>query len=407
MKNSFRRFALNDGFTLLELVIVLGLSSMVLVSLMAVYQSNRNDQLHYVASDRLNTLRTAGIKSLVEMDQLPVSMAELLVLADNPEAGITPWGHEVSLTHLQDGLRLETQFLTPAMAQRISANVAGSWSDNALVIMHVRPPASRLFEQNLLHRIADPENPELNAMQTDLNMNGFAITSAVHIASQNIVSDSLVADLVDTESGQFNSVFSDQGTFKIVIADQVSASAVTTDNLDADVMNASEVNAEVANIGYAQIQSADIENLDVADFYVRQLLSVSGVLDSEHITTQQLTADFAEIKDQLNVSDMIVEGHLQSILLTSTRVEAQAIVANELQATEMSAQTANIEELQADQVVVTSDLFADTIMTQNLNAQGISAQDFITDQTSLNQLRTELTNYQQLWQECLDSGGCQ
>jgi|GEM_PF-4653519 len=401
-------FVREPGFTLIELIIVLGLSSMLTVSLFSIHQAQRSQQLYDTAADRLKALNSAALKAMVETGEAPQTLSELLLYSEYPDAELSPWGEEIRLTgRSAQGLTLIMDYPDKQAAERIATLVSGSWSEQSSVYTQVHLPTSNLLRDNLLHRHADEDNPERNRMETHLDMNGFSVLGATDIEAQRLAADLIEVDEINSDSASVDYFYGKLIDSEHLYSDHIEAGSLVAqqvyiDNLETEVLSANTADINEVQTNYLRSDLAEVHTLTVSAG-----LSVEGTLTSHELTTSSMTADFITIQHQLSATEIEVTGSLDAGLIIAAHLQTVDLVSEQLEAGSLTSASAEFDELTASTLTVLNGVSAQHMAVDNLQATEIHAEDFITATTSLNQLEVELANYQQLWQQCIDAGGCQ
>lgn len=235
-----------------------------------------------------------------------------------------------------------------------------------LSIRMVQPAIGRAVDTSLLlHRVAVPEQPELNQLATHISMQGHDILNVGSLTAASITAttadiSTIIADelRLGTSLWLDNTQFTAAGTQLTITATQL------------------QLNGPVRIAG-----SLDLQNNNLTG--VQQL-------SANQVTTQRLTSDTITAStlstDQLDVNQLEVTGNLTLAEFQSSELQVDLLTANTLTATSLTAAEASVNELQANYVYAT---------------------DVIAGARSIAENYALINSYQALWDQCVDVGGCQ
>ncbi|EKE83822.1 hypothetical protein [Idiomarina xiamenensis] len=207
------------------------------------------------------------------------------------------------------------------------------------------PPLQAGADEQWLHRQPQPQRPYLNQMQTELNMAQHDIRDVAELDAKQLRGDYIEADSWRGERLQVDERL------------QIGATQIYSDGQRLTV-SADELIVD----GRVRLMHPD-------NALLTQRLTVSDELRSEQFTANQLYAH-----------------QLQSATLDSDTVRATDV---------------QIEQADIDQ------LFSQQIIVDRAQVGYLQAQDIVSDFSSVNQNWQQLSQLQNLWQQCLANGGCQ
>ncbi len=262
------------GFSLLEFVAVLALVGGVLLTLTQLRGVQTQQRLHYALLDTIEYTRAALYEYFSQHNKFPVAISALQL----PEPPLTPWGESFELRHQGKQVSIVVPTANDTTGAWLQARLPMTIQEPKRLLIHVPTPIQQLTADLALHRVEVIGRPELNAMQTNLNMNGFNVLNFGYI---------------DAHTGSINQVTTDTANFGTLTADAIWVSnQLTAAQADMGVLTINTAAINLLNVQQADFDSLQVNTLSTDVFNSNQLttgsLSVSS-LTAGSITTEQLT----------------------------------------------------------------------------------------------------------------------
>lgn len=283
------------GFSLLEFVAVLALLGGLLISFTQWRLSQHQQQLPQVLLATLEQTRAELYRYYFQHQAWPQTEAELALT----EPLLTPWQQQISLRLEHKDLLLIVPVPRARLVHWLKARLVNAQetleAGQIAVMLRISPPLQVEMANKALYRVAIPEQPELNTMQTDLNMGGFALT---HFSSLD--------------------------------AEQALLTELSATRLQAELLQAQQLTVHQLQATTADITQLQAETLQLEDFFSPRATFTNLV--SEQHTTQVLKAQ------------QIIAEQLSAQQVTATQIQAQHLVAHEIEALDFISQGRSFQQ---------------------------------------------------------------
>ena len=376
---------INYGFSFIELTVVLGLVSGLLLILSATMAHLQQQRLVQVMVDDLLHLKTAVYSAQLAGEEA-ATVADLQASKWYVREPSSPWGEPYYIDYRDDEAVIRGNAGIVARASGVArqlpaSTTSGHWVELFVAkIIHERPGEA------YLHRNKVAGSPQLNAMETDLQMQSFNINDINEVTAITIFGD------------HFNA---QQANFNALNSVEVSTEILTSNSLTTDYADVLFLRATDVAINHLQIQHL---NVDAFTFLGNELF------------TDKLHADnvFAEVihAKAIEVENILVAGSISAEYALLPEIQAEQITADSAAVSQLTTAIINSENIFSTgvntQYLASTNLsVSGTFSTEALIANRITANDFITPTGSFSQLQTMLSNYQQLWNSCIATGSCE
>ena len=375
----------NHGFSFIELTVVLGLVSGLLLILSATTAHIQQQRLMQVMVDDLLQLKAAVYSAQLAGEE-SATVADLQASKWYMRELSSPWGSPYHIEY-QNGdafIRGSAGIVARAsgVARQLPASsTSGHWVELFVAkIIHERPGEAYLHRQHVVG------SPQLNSMETDLQMQNFNINDINEVNATTIFGDHI--------HGQ-----------------QANFNAINSVEVSSDVLASNSFTADYADVLFLHGTDADIDHL-----HVQYLNTAAFTFLGNELFAYKLHANsvFAEVinAETIEAEHMLVAGDISADNALLAQIQAERITAGSAAISQLSADRINTENIVSTGVTtqyLASNhlLVSGTFTTEALIANRITASDFITPTGSLSQLQTMLSNYQQLWNSCMASGSCE
>lgn len=276
----------NKGFSLLEFVAVLALISGVLLSLTQWRQIQHQQRLQQVLLDTIDHVQMALYGHFRQHNEFPLSISALGLT----EHEMTPWGGSVALRHENGELNIVVPTPNRHVLAWLQARLPMTQRQELDLLVSVPMPLQTLSADFALHRVAVEGRPELNQMQTDLNMNGFAIRNFSQLEADNAQ-----LDMVTASEAVIGQITADE----VWLTEQLTAASANLQTLTVD-------DAHINNLTttHATIETLQVENLAAIAFRSEQL-------STNTLSATTLTADIVSTESllaaQIIAADFVTE----------------------------------------------------------------------------------------------------
>lgn len=172
------------------------------------------------------------------------------------------------------------------------------------------------------------------------------------------------------------------------------------------VRNSTTIDAQWYLHRLAMVEAPELNqmaaDLDMAGW---RIVGASEV-HSENVFSVNLTAE--EIfSDWLQVNTELYAQRAELNQLTATHLQATNAVLQALSVEQLTTQLLTTEQLTSNSLSSEHLQVNGMLIAASIQAQQISAADFITPSTSLSALQAQYLQLQQLWLQCIQSGSCQ
>ncbi|MCH8492306.1 MAG: hypothetical protein LAT53_03615 [Idiomarina sp.] len=375
----------NHGFSFIELTVVLGLVSGLLLILSATMAHIQQQRLMQVMVDDLLNLKIA-VYSAQLAGENAATVADLQASKWYMRELSSPWGEPYHIEYRNSEVVIRGNAGIAARASGVAhqlpaSTTSGDWVELFVAkIIHERPGDA------YLHRQQVAGSPQLNTMETDLQMQNFNINDIHEVHATTIVGEHI--------NGQ-------QANFNAINSVNVSAEVIASDSLATDYADVLFLRGTDVAIEHLQIQYLN------ADAFT--LLGSELFADKVHANNV-----FAEVINAgiIEADNVLVAGNISAEQAVLPQIQAEQVTADLAAISQLTADIVNAEHIFSERV--TTQYMASnhlsvsgTFTTDALVANHITASDFITPTGSLSQLQTMLSNYQQLWNSCIATGSCE
>ena len=177
---------------------------------------------------KLSDIRVAAMAYWSEYQDYPAVINDLV--ADSFYFGTftTTFGTAIGGTDNDNSYALTIDMPSPELASYVASNVNGTFIGNT-VTLEFGLPMSAVSNDVTLARFADPDNPDLNTMNTDINMNGNNIDNVGTLTTNNAtVNGDLIVNSGTNTLEMTASGLSYNGS-EVVTEDNISTFADTSD----------------------------------------------------------------------------------------------------------------------------------------------------------------------------------
>lgn len=375
----------NYGFSFLELTIVLGIVSGLLLMLSGTIAHVQRQQLAKVMAADLANLKTA-LYSAQLMGDGEFTAADLK--ASNWYFGEleSPWGSPYQIEYQDTSIVIRGDAASSARAGAVARLLPASTVNGAWVELFTAEVSQKQASDMYLHRQEIVGSPQLNSMETHLNMHGNNIHNI-----DNLSAYAVSTSYIDAFHGYFNTV--------------------STGNLTADVLESYSLVSAYAEVFALSSTDAFIDNLQVQELHADELNVYGGVVFAHSLHVDTI---FSGSLNAVNITaeNISVAGAVSAAQAMLTNVVTENMTAELADITQVNAGVISAEQVFSNQVETNylhsgSLTVAGAFFTNALTAKQITASDFITPTGSLSQLHIMLSNYQQLWDSCVASGSCE
>lgn len=377
-----------SGFTLLESILVLAVVSSLVMGLIQLQRGMRQQQSLLMASQEINALVTAVYHYLMEQKTTDLSAVKL---SDLQESGLyqgrilSPWSTAYELVPESSFMVVQVDVGTPLRAERLANVLANARVDGSLVQSLVPAPIQDVDVGVALHRYADPDKPELNQMFTHLNMNQHRLDDvlgvyATSLESQWLETEHLTAEVFYSSVINSQSIISQTAQLGEIATNTAEFSELWVNHGRFDYLEVDKLNGSSA----IAILSELYTNLIHAELAVLESLTITDQLTSKNVTATDAYIDLLH-GGQANFGKINVE-QLTTNVGSSGTLNVNTFVA---------------DTLDTDRLTVRTNLTANRVY-----ADRVYAADVITPHGSVSQLNQQLKEYQLLWAQCVEAGGC-
>lgn len=275
------------GFSLIEFVAVLALVSGVLLTLTQLRGMQHQQNLQQSLLDTIDHIQTALYGHFKSNYEFPPSLAAIELTA----MAVTPWGENLSLLHENDEVSIVIPTPNNKVMAWLQARLPMAQQAEHKLLVAVPRPVQALSADFALHRVAVAGRPELNEMEANLDMNGFAVSDFSEL---------------DAELAQFEQLTVNEAVVTELTADEVwLTEQLTAVNADIQWLQADFIQVESFTAEHAEVETLQVEQLSASILSSEQLQTnslTSAELNAEHITTGTLHAG------QVNAEDFVTEG---------------------------------------------------------------------------------------------------
>ncbi|WP_228517959.1 type II secretion system protein [Aliidiomarina indica] len=376
------------GFTLLETMIVLAVVSSLLLGLMQVQRGARQQQSMLLASQEMNALAAAIYHHLVLHDDGSLSALTISDLQSNglyQGRTLSPWETPYELLFDETSFIVQVDLGHAMRAERLAGMLANARVNNTRVESYVPVPIRAADASAALHRYAQPDSPELNQMFTSIHMNQHSITDIDGLFAEDVESQWLTTHTLTATN---------------LHAMQFSADVMVSELAQIDELTAALADLTSVSVGQGYFDTLVVDELYgasasavVAELYVDQLLADTLQINNLYISEQL-------ISDQATVNNAYFQ-FIQADITSTEHLNAQSISTIYGMSEHLFASVMVVDDLRTDVLRVHDSFTADRVY-----ADAVYANDVITPFGSMSQFHQQLEQYQQLWHQCIDAGGC-
>lgn len=267
----------------------------------------------------MNSVRSAVLASYMANDNTWPASTNALVAVGFTNTVTSQWGNVVTGA-VSGGGNSYTLNLTaplPEVAVTIAGKLGGVATGN-IISVNIPVPATASIMNNGLMRVAVNGQPELNRMQTDLDLGNFDLLN-----------------IKSLDAATINGSSANLGT--VSITNSLTVDSASSFKSDVTV----DTNLTVAN----KIKTKDIE--------------------AEQITTDALITDGATINNTLNAKDIVVSSSITAPMIIATDIESDNATINGT----LTASVGNIDQLNATNADI------DTATIDNLVSKQLTANE--------------------------------
>lgn len=270
----------NLGFSLLEITIALAIGSSILLVAMQLHSVLQGARLVNNGAQALELVKNKSLRYFASSGAFPARLSELDFVADNP------WQSQMLLEQSAEGIRISLNLANSQLAQKVSRQLANSETIGKKVSIVVYKPIQNIQNDFALHRVKVDGKPELNRMETALQMNQFDISDVGALHAQSIVATEAEFTDLEASTAEFDSML-------------ISGSA-QIETLKAESIEGSEIEAQWLTADYAEVQEitisqAHIETLEADEIDVGTL--TANTVTADNLETQSLDADSISAQD--------------------------------------------------------------------------------------------------------------
>ncbi|MCC5854392.1 MAG: shufflon system plasmid conjugative transfer pilus tip adhesin PilV [Idiomarina sp.] len=254
-----------SGYSLLEFVLVLALASGLLLATVQYRQVSHQTRLTEFAATDFLEVRARVYDYFAREGQFPTQPSEM-----HGELVLTPWGTEFSFTPEANSLRVSAAFPNTAIARRVADRLPWAILNDRWVHLDISPPIQSAATDHLLHRFMVSGQPELNRMETHLDMGGHDLLNVGQLNLEMLVAEQVTAEHVYTDrlTADFANVY--RADIYDLFVSYLDAGEVVTDHLEAMLL---------------EVISASVGHLSTGVLEAEQVL-VSGLLEANRIDAQ-------------------------------------------------------------------------------------------------------------------------
>lgn len=265
----------NKGFSLVEFVAVLALVSGLLLTLTQWRELQHQQRLQQALLDTVDHVQVALYGHYRQHNEFPLSISSL-GLSDH---AVTPWGKDLALRRVGDELSIIVPTPNIHVLDWLQARLPMAKKDELKLMVAVPIPLQTINADFALHRVVVAGKPELNMMQTDLNMNGYAIRNF-----SQLYADSAQLNSVSTNSAVVGQLTADD----VWLTQQLTAVNANIQSLTVNNAQVNKLNASQASMNTLQTNSLTATTFSSGQL-IASMLSVT-TLTADLITTDRLLA---------------------------------------------------------------------------------------------------------------------
>lgn len=375
----------NHGFSFIELTVVLGLVSGLLLILSATMAHIQQQRLVQVMVDDLLNLKIAVYSAQLAGEDA-ATVADLQASEWYMRELSSPWGEPYHIEYRNGEAIIRGNAGIAARASGVAQRLPASTTSGDWVELFVAKIVHERLGDAYLHRQQVAGSPQLNSMETDLQMQNFNINDVNEVNATTIFGENI--------NGQ-----------------QANFNAITSVNVSTDTLASASLTADYADVLFLRGTDVVIEHLQIQYLNADAFTLLGSELFADKVEANNI---FAEV---INAGTIEADN-----VLVAGSISAEQAILPQIQAEQISAELAAISQLTAD-IVNAERIFSERVTAQSmasnhlsvagifttdaLVANSITASDFITPTGSLSQLQTMLSNYQQLWNSCITTGSCE
>lgn len=376
------------GFTLLESILVLAVVSSLLLGLMQVQRGARQQQSLLTAAEDMSSLVTAIYHQVMLQQTIDLNS---LTVSDLQASGLyrgrvmSPWETPYELLAEPTLVIVQVDVGSPLRAERLGGLLANARVQGTHVESVVPMPIQGADAAHALHRYAQPDAPELNQMFTNLDMNYFNIDGVATLYSESIDSQS-----VDTATMTANVLLTNE---------------LQSQTLLSEVAFIDELATQIASFNELWVNEGHMDVLQVNEIYAPTATAIVAELWADMLHTDSFVMDHLTVTEQLTSTQVNAQEAFIDVL-HGAHATFQNIQAGQLVATSASSDVLNTNTLTAQQFTTDSVTVQTNLTANRVYADWVYASDVITPHGSMSQLNQQLEQYQLLWAQCVEAGGC-
>lgn len=276
----------NNGFSLIEFVAVLALVSGVLLTVTQLRGLQHQHNLQQSLLDTIDDVQVSLYGHFRQHYEFPPLLADIELSA----LAVTPWGEQMWLQHEHEDVALVIPTPNAKVLAWLQARLPRAQQAGQHLVLSVPRPVQALSADFALHRVAVSGRPELNEMQANLDMNGFALHNF---------------SLLQAEQAEFEQVTVNDVVVATLTADEVWLSQqLTAVNASIEWLQADQIHVNNWVATQANVESLQVEQLHASTFTSEQLqasLLTTSELNAEQIITGSLHAG------EISAADFVTE----------------------------------------------------------------------------------------------------
>tara|TARA_Y100001970_G_scaffold294238_1_gene448966 strand:- start:2079 stop:3971 length:1893 start_codon:yes stop_codon:yes gene_type:complete len=379
MKNNrFLNLNKAKGFTLAELAVVASI-----LGTLAYYAGEQQEVINYVndleqVERDIENLQLAYNQYYLEYRRPPATINELATLGLYSGSLESPFGTQYEGVPNGRGYQFVVDTLDNGPALTLSEKAPNATGVANRVSYNVPIPALETIASQYLHRQAVAGRPELNQLETNLDINGFDILNVSDLETNNIVTDRITTNVaeidvlqtVDTLEFGTNSIQAVGNTLRlnagtVDISNNISVDGdllmlggniTGVDQITASLGDIDELNSDEITAVSGNFQNFTTDNLDVDNFSSQS--AVINTLDVDDLTFTDA------VGDSINVTNADIDNFVSDTSVINTAT------INDLQTTNLTADSGNITNLTSNNFTTNN---ADVTGTATINSADIDS----------------------------------
>ncbi|RTE87779.1 MULTISPECIES: shufflon system plasmid conjugative transfer pilus tip adhesin PilV [Gammaproteobacteria] len=302
-----------NGFSLLELTISMAiLSGLVLVG-MQIQSTLHQSKMVQHAAEYMVKLKQEVNRFATLHGHFPEVVTELPNLPNE-----VPWNLTFNMQQQGETLNVRTQFPSETAAQRVSRLLGSTDISGSTLTFAVQKPVTDVVWDFALYRYPISGRPELNQMQTHLDMNNFDILNVGMLDTTSVQANTLTTNRLNAHTYTSDSLLVrntatlNQLDVNNLTGEQLTVTNMTTDYAEIQDLLVDELSADELDVHQLTAQQLTVDEV-VANSVETQTLEADEIFASDFITPQGSFNDFIQRLDTLEVlwSACVQEGGCQ------------------------------------------------------------------------------------------------